>query len=67
MPITNIKGSARENKAPIKVPESIPNTKPRMVLCFPKIGFPRNFLPKSIGVPPPNITGAPLATYAGKI
>ena len=49
--------------SPVNVPHAIPASNPLHVLFFPKIGLlSRNFFPKSIGVPPPKITGVPFAT-----
>ena len=46
---------------PIAVPTASPEKKPLRVLFFPKTGFAsKNFFPKSIGQPPPVITGMAL-------
>jgi hypothetical protein len=53
---------------PTNVPTMMPAKKPLNVLWAPSIGLPsEKFLPKSIGGPPPKITGAALAQYAGKM
>ena len=46
----------------------MPAKKPRKVLWEPNKGLlSTKFLPKSMDLPPPKITGAPLAQYAGKM
>ncbi len=57
-----ITSNNRYTNRPAKVPHAIPANNPLHVLFFPKIGLlSKNFFPKSIGVPPPKITGVPFA------
>ena len=67
MPIMSMYGMNIASNAATIIPLAIPEIKPLIVLWGPKMGLPLNFLPKSKGLPPPNITGAPLATYAGSM
>ena len=53
---------------PASVPTSNPEKKPRRVLWLPKIGLPSiKLFPKSMGLPPPTMTGIAFAQYAGKM